>query len=222
MEKKKNEVKKKTASKTDKVDKKVTEVTKKEKNIDKSKSKKVNKIQFETTEQAEVKKFFIVIIVVLLCVGGIYLFTRAFVSKDLFKKDEPVTEEIQDGAFNDEVAIMGQIFNRPYEDYYVIIYDQTEGKNVGDMSNIVYNYSQKEDEKKLHMYSVDLSNELNKSYYDKDNENTSAKTLKDMKVGDNTLLRIKKNKKTGNLEVSKYITDIDAMKKELGIEETDK
>lgn len=203
MEKEKKEAKEKTVNKTDKV----------------NRTKQCNKIKFETAEQAEVKKFFIVILVVLCCVGAVYLFTRAFVSKDLFKGKEEETEEIQDGSVNYDVAIVGQIFNRPYSDYYVIIYNQNEGEYMSDMANIVSQYSALEDEDKLHMYNVDLSNDLNKSYYDVENENKSAKTLEELKLGDKTLLRIKKNKKTGNLEISKYITDIDAMKKELGIKE---
>lgn len=218
MEKKKNVAKEKTVAKTDKVNKK--EVVAKSKTADvKKKVKKETHIKFETTEQAEVKKFIIVILVVLLCVGAIYLFTRAFVSKDLFKKDEPKEEEVIEGEVDYEVAIMGQILNRPYDEYYVIIYNQSEGEYLGDMSSIVADYTSKEDDKKLHMYKVDLANELNTSYYDKDNENKKAKTLEDIKLGDKTLLKIKKNKKSGKLEISKYITDIDAMKKELGIED---
>lgn len=203
MEKKEKVSKKNTVAKTDKV----------------KKVKRNNKIKFETTEQAEVKKFIIVIIVVLLCVGAIYLFTRAFVSKDLFKKDEPKVEDVTEGEVNYDVAIMGQILNRPYDEYYVIIYNQSEGEYLGDMASIVSEYSTKEDDKKLHLYTVDLSNELNSSYYDKENENTKAKTLAEIKLGDKTLLKIKKNKKSGKLEISKYITDIDAMKKELDIKE---
>ncbi len=215
------EKKEKTVKKTDKV-KETKENAKVEKvtsEVKKTKPKKATKIKFETAEQAEVKKFFVVILVVLICVGGIYLFTRAFVSKDLFKKDEPKTEEVVDGEVNYDVTIMGQILNRPYDEYYVLIYNQSEGEYMGEMANIRYEYDNKEDDKKIHMYSVDLANELNKSYYDKDNENTKAKTLDEIKVGDKTLLKIKKNKKSGKLEVSKYITDIDEMKKELKIEE---
>ena len=106
MEKKKNVAKEKTVAKTDKVNKK--EVVAKSKTADvKKKVKKETHIKFETTEQAEVKKFIIVILVVLLCVGAIYLFTRAFVSKDLFKKDEPKEEEVIEGEVDYEVAIMG-------------------------------------------------------------------------------------------------------------------
>lgn len=233
MEEKKKNTKKKPVTKTDKVNKntKVKEVkeaaveeeTVKAKKVETKKSKvekaPKNKIKFETTEQAEVKKFLIVILVVLLCVGAIYFFTRAFVSKDLFKKDEPKTEEVTEGEINYDIAIMGQILNRPYDEYYVIIYNSEEGEFLGDMGNIVYEYSQKEDKKKDHMYRVDLANELNKSYYDPKNENKSAKTLEEIKLGEKTLLKIKKNKKTGKLEINKYITDIDAMKKELGIKD---
>lgn len=180
------------------------------------KTERVNKVKFETAEQQELKKFLVVILVVVLCVGGIYLFTRAFITKDLFKKDEPREEVVTPGEVDYEKAVMGTIFNGEYDDYYVAIYNTVEGDYVSDMYILVYDYTEKENHK--HMYTVDLSNEVfNGSYYDPENVNTNAKTLEELKVGDATLLRIQKNKKTGKKEITKYITDIDAMKKELGL-----
>lgn len=180
------------------------------------KTERVNKVKFETAEQQELKKFLVVILVVVLCVGGIYLFTRAFITKDLFKKDEPREEVVTPGEVDYEKAVMGTIFNGEYDDYYVAIYNTVEGDYVSDMYVLVYDYTEKDNHK--HMYTVDLSNEVfNGSYYDPENVNTNAKTLEELKVGDATLLRIQKNKKTGKKEITKYITDIDAMKKELGL-----
>ena len=71
-----------------------------------------------TAEQEEMFKFVIVILVVLACVGGIYLLTRAFVTKDLFNKDE--TKETAKGEINYNSAIVGNIMNRPYDEYYVM------------------------------------------------------------------------------------------------------
>lgn len=172
------------------------------------KKNKVNKINYNTTEQDEIKKFLIVIVVVLALCGGIYLLTRAFVSKDLFGKEDE-TQEVADGTIDYSVAIMGQILNRPYDEYYVAIYNAKDGEYVSDMATLLYNYSTQE--KHLHVYTVDLSNHLNADYYDPENVNTKAQSVADMKVGDITLLKVKKNK------ISKYIVDYDAMKKELGV-----
>lgn len=172
---------------------------------------KRNKINYATTsEQEEIKKLIIVILVVLVCVGGIYLLTRAFVTKDLFTSKENETEEVASGTVNYDVAIMGQILNRPYDEYYVAIYNSVEGDYVSDMALLVYGYTNKD--KHLHMYTVDLSNTLNKDYYDPEKVNTKAKKLADIKVGDITLLKIKNGK------IVKYIVDYSKMEKELGLD----
>lgn len=171
---------------------------------------KKNKVNYQTTEQEEIKKFLIVILVVLLCVGLIYLCTRAFVTKDLFKAKETETEEVVSGQINDSVAIMGQILNKAEDEYYVAIYNST-GKFTGDMGRLVYSYTSKE--KHLHVYTVDLNNKLNSDYYDPENVNEKAQTLEDIKVGDITLIKVKKGK------ITKYIVDFAKMQKELGVEE---
>ena len=168
---------------------------------------KKNKLYYSTGEQAEIKKFVIVVLVVLVCVVGIYYVTRAFVTKDLFTHDTTKEETIVPAEVNYDVAIVGQIMNRPYDEYFVAIYDTT-GSNNYDMSNIVSSYKS---QNKLHIYRVDLSEYMNKDFYKPDEVNEKATGVDDFKFGDITLLRIKKGK------ITKYITDLDAMKKELGV-----
>ncbi len=180
--------------------------------MEKEKKKvKKNKVNYQTTEQMEIKNFVIVIIVVLLCVGGLYLATRAFVTKDLFKdNDANKEEEVVAGSINYEMAIMGTILQKADKEYYVAIYDQSdEGKYVADMLTLVFNYTEKEEH--LPVYTVDLANKLNEGYYDPKNVNVDAKNVKDMKVGDITLLRVKNGK------IKKYIVDYAKMQKELGV-----
>ena len=50
----------------------------------------------------------------------------------------------------------------------------------------------KKNETAIKVYTADLSNELNKKYYDKDNINTSS--LETLKLGDITLLKISNGK----------------------------
>ena len=176
-----------------------------------NKKTKKNVVKYQTAEQTEIRNFIIVIIVVLLCVGAIYLLTRAFVTKDLFTKNETApTEEVVAGEVNYEVAIMGQILNRPYKEYYVAIYNQAEGDYAADMATMLYSYTKKE--KHLHVYTVDLSNKLNEGYYDPKNVNVDAKSLNELKVGDITLIKVKNGK------ISKYIVDYSKMEKELNVE----
>lgn len=185
-----------------------------EKNTDKAKK---NKLYYSTGEQAEVKKFIIVVLVVLLCVVGIYFLTRAFVTKDLFKH-ETNQEEVIKGEVNNDVAIVGTIMNRPYDEYYVAVYDST-GKNNYEMANNVV--SKYKNLKKLHIYRVDLHEHMNKDYYKPEEVNTKATGVDDFKFGDTTLLKIKRTKnkdgETYTYKIVKYITEIDQIKKELGV-----
>lgn len=177
----------------------------------KNKAKK-NKVHYaSTSEQQEIRNLCIVIIVVLLCVGGIYLLTRIFVTKDLFNNTE-TEEEVVAGTINYDVAIMGQILNRPYNEYYVAIYNGDDADYSGDMGLLIANYTKQDDH--LHIYTVNLANAMNVDFYDPDNVNTKAQSLDELKVGDITLLKIKKGK------ITKFIVDYAKMQKELGIEES--
>lgn len=182
----------------------------KKKEVVKAKKVNKNKVTYRTSEQDEMIKFVVVILVVLLCVGGIYLFTRAFVTKDLFTDDTSNSEVVQEGTVNYDVAIMGQLLNRPYKQYYAVIYDST-GDYASDMYTLVASYTKLEEHK--HIYTIDLSNELNKAYYDAENVNKKATSVSEMKVGDITLVKVKNGK------IEKYIVDYAKMQKELGIKE---
>ena len=165
------------------------------------------KEKLRTAEQEEMRKLGITVLIVIILVAGIALFTSAFVTKDLFnKKDEE--KEVVDY----EVAIVGNILNRPYDSYYVLVFDK-QGDSAADMNDILNGYKSLDPTKntKLHVYVVDLSNKMNSSFYDAEKENTSAKSVAEFKFGNKTLLKIKDGK------VEKYIVDLEKMKKELGL-----
>lgn len=170
----------------------------------------VKTLSIQTTEQSELKSFLIVILVVLVGVGLLFLATKAFVTKDLFgdKKEDTEEKEVV-GEVNYDVTIMGSLLNRPYDEYYAVIYDTT-GDRMYDMSSLVTAYKEIKDAK--HIYTIDLDNKLNESYYDPENVNTKAKKLSEVKVGDITLIKVKDGK------INKFITDYTKMKKELGVE----
>lgn len=195
--------------------------SKEEKKVAASTDKKKRRIYYSTTEQTEVKKFVIVILVVLLCVVGVYFLTRIFVTKDLLnKKEEEKVEEVIPGEVNYDMAIIGTIMNRPYDDYYVAIYDLS-GDYAYDMGTMIKSFTDaNKDKKDKKIYKVDLSSELNKSYYKPEEVNEKATGVSDLKVGDITLLRIKRTKNRDGsytYKINKYITELDAMKKELGV-----
>ena len=171
---------------------------------------KYESARIQSEDQKEIMRFFIVLLVVVLMVAAIYFLTRIFVTKDLGKKKEATTtEEVIPGNINYSVAIVGQILNRPYDSYYVMVFDTT-GDKVNDAQDLMMRYNVKENSK--HLYRVDLNNHINIEFYDKENENPEAKSVSEFKFGDLTLLYIKKGK------VEKYITDYNKMKAELGLQ----
>ena len=176
-------------------------------NKDNKKQKKEVKklIKIENEENKVVKKFIIVLLVVVVCVVAIYLFTRAFVSKDLFnnKKSNNNTTET---SFNYDITILGSAFNRPYDEYYVIAYKKSD-EQANYFSTIIQTYNQKENHIKIYM--ADLDDYMNKSYYDKDNVNKNATKASELKVGDYTLIKFNKGK------IAKYIEGKDNIVKEL-------
>ena len=134
--------------------------------MEKKKVKKIKssakKLKIQTTEQSELKSFLAVILVVVGCVLGLYIITAVFVAEDeVEKKDEEVA-----GVVNYDVAIMGQLLNRPYDEYYALVYD-VEGDYMYEMAALLSAYNAKDKHK--HIYTIDLGNKLNESYYDPEN-----------------------------------------------------
>lgn len=169
--------------------------------------KKNKKIKYETEEQKEVKKFIFVLLGLILIVVGVYFFTRAFVTKDLFdRKSNEVT--YTEGVISYDVAIVGNMLNRPYDEYYLIAFDSEDTK-VNYYNTIVSNYFNNDDSLKI--YHIDLANELNKKYIATEDEAISKKfeSIDKLKLGEVTLMKVENGK------VTKFLTSIEKIKEEL-------
>lgn len=164
----------------------------------KNKVKKVNNT-YHSEEQTEIFRFIIILVVLILLVIVVYFFTRAFVTKDLFNKDE---EKVTAGAINYNVATIGTMLNRPESEYFVMIYN-SENENASYYNSVVSKY--KQNEKPLPVYFIDLNNELNKKYYDKDHSNLNTGNLDNFRVSDVALLRVKNSKVIKALEKEEEI-----------------
>lgn len=171
--------------------------------------KKENK-KYVTEEQKEIQKFLLVLLGLVIIIIGIYFFTRVFVTKDLFKENE---RDYQVGAINYDLAIVGNMLSKPYNEYYVMAFSN-EDTQATYYNTLVSKYLSEKKDKALKVYYLDLSDALNKKYVSEDgNSSTLSKnfSLDDLKLGEITLMYVKDGK------LSKIITDIDAIKKEWGI-----
>lgn len=163
--------------------------------------------KYETEEQMEMKRFVFVLLGLIIIIIGIYFFTRAFVTKDLFKETSDVN--YKEGTINYNVAIVGTLLNRPEKEYYVMAFSN-EDNNANYYNVLVSEYMSKESA--LKVYYLDLDNELNKDYiaYD-ENPSNSFTSIQDLKLGNLTLIKIKDGK------VTKFIINEDEIKKEFAI-----
>lgn len=165
-------------------------------------NKKLKNQKYYTEEQKEIQKFIIIVVVLVLVIGAIYFLTDKFV-------EQGNSNNTTTGEINYDKATIGTLLNRPYDEYYAMIYssNSTEESYYNSIKN---NYSSKDDGLKI--YYIDLDNELNKKYYNVNNDNKSnpsAKSIDEINLGDITLIKVK------NGEIVSYIEDIEQIKTEL-------
>lgn len=164
-------------------------------------SKKLKQQKYYTEEQKEIRKFVFIILGLFVIIGAIYFITDKFV--------EEGNNQVLDGEINFDKATIGTLLNRPYEEYYALIYN-SESTNSPYYSSIKNGYTGKSDSIKL--YFIDLKNDMNSKYYNKNNDgksNSNAKTIEDLNLGDITLIKVK------NGEIISYIDNVDNIVKEL-------
>lgn len=161
----------------------------------------------QNEETKTMKQFLITLIIVIIGVVGIYLLTKYVVKKDNATNNSSNTEE--KSYIDPNTAIVGTMLNKSSDAYYVIIYDKTKD-NATTYYSLVSTYKAKD--KALKVYTVDLSNSLNKKYIATDNKtNPKTTNLEDLKFGEVTLLKVKNNKITEAYETT------DAIKKALDV-----
>jgi len=154
-------------------------------------------------DENAIKKFVIISIVIGLLIAVVYGFT------ELLKDEEEAPNEVIAGSINYDKVTVGTILNRPYDEYYVIVYD-VENSDAVLYSTLMTKYMQHKEEKDyLKIYYCDLSNTLNNKYYNVGNDNKSnpkATSVEEFDFSDLTLLKIKNGK------ITKYIESIDEIK----------
>lgn len=137
------------------------------------------------------------IIVLTFCVG-MYFATKYLVEKD----SDTTNEEEQTIKINNDVAIVGTMLNKNDSEYFVILYNKKDDK--------AYEYQSlvSENKTKLNIYTVDLGNALNNKFYDKDNTNTKADNINDLRFGDITLIKVKDGKIINSYESLEQIKNV--------------
>lgn len=170
----------------------------------KNRKKTTDVIKFETREIKKNKgmnddykvmiSFIIVLVVIALLVSLLFFFNGKFVTKDHFQDKETTTTEPV--KYDSKVVTVPTMFNLSKDPYYVLLYDKKDEK-----SFLYDDLVSRFDDEDIKLYSVDMSDRMNKAYYDiKGTANKDIKTYKDVLITEPTLLVFKKGK------VTEYIT----------------
>ena len=151
-----------------------------------------------------IKRFIIILIIVLAITVGIYFLTKYAVKKDTTSSADSKSSST-DVSIDYTKCIVGNMLNKNESEYYVILYDSNDS-NKSTYTDMVTNYA-KED-KHLAVYTVDLSNKLNTKYYTVDKTNPISDNVNDLKFGDITVIKVKDGKITNAYESVKDIKKV--------------
>lgn len=161
-------------------------------------SKEIKQHTIKNEDYQKVISFIVILVVVLVCLGGLFFFNGKYVSKDEFQ-NTTTTEAVV--SIDNTVILSNDIFNQKDSKYMVMIFrskDKTENMFNG---SLVSGYQGNDK-----VYSVDLSNKMNENIYNvKEKEKLLVSNVKDLNVIRPTLLIIEKGK------VTKAVTDNEEM-----------
>lgn len=136
-----------------------------------------------TNNDNQIYKFVKMMITLVIIFAVLYIVVGIFITKEIDfsgNKDNEVTDSVSNKI------LASSIFNQKEEEYYVYFYD-FENMN----STIESTLTSKLKDAKI--YRVNTKDALNQNYVTEGTGNKSAKTLDELKVVDNTLIKIVNN-----------------------------
>ncbi|MDD2410040.1 MAG: hypothetical protein PHD03_04925 [Bacilli bacterium] len=147
------------------------------------------------TDVSEIKTLLIIIAIIILVVIGLYYFTESSLNKKKAKEENKVPE------ISYKETILGNIFNLPLKEYYIIAYNKDADK-ASNYEKLYNTYSNKE--VALPIYVVDLSLKFN-SFSISEITNKKPNNASEVAIKEAALILIKDGK------VSKYFESIEEM-----------
>ncbi len=160
-------------------------------------------MKYQTEEQKELVKFGIVLGIVVILVAGVFVLSKVLI------KHEAADLEYQSGNVSTTTAIVGTILNQKESEYYVLAYDYNSTDSTA-YETYASNYATSAN--KLKVYFLDLSNAFNKDFYVTENSNPKATSIKDLKIKNGTLIKVKSGK------IVEYVEGLENIAKKLKVE----
>ena len=162
------------------------------------KSTKTGVIKYANEDTNEIKKFIFILVGVAVIAVLLYFVTAKYLVKDNFQEEEntPATEEISYTSVK-----VGTLFNRPYDEYYVLCYDKSsETSPYYTVLATLYTGDTK-------LYIMDLSLDVNKQYVGTTGNDKATKPS-ELSIVNPTLMLIKDGKISKYYEGEEKITSV--------------
>lgn len=168
------------------------------------KTKRIRKDKSISTEENNIKTFLISVIIILGCLGIVYLFTLLAQKKGLFDEgyNKPETKTPSISYTN---ITSGTVFDRDEDEYYVLFIDTKDSSYIY-ISSIIAKYEENDDY--LPIYIVDLNDSFNKNIIgEEDNEDASDSS--ELSIKDYALMKVEDGENT------KYLSTLEEIEEEL-------
>lgn len=160
------------------------------------------KLNYSNTEfNIQFKNIIIVTVVVLVSLGLFYLLTIALLGK---KPTVNTSSGNSSTEIQNQEILLGSSFDVSSDKYIVLYYDSTDEDNSSDIKSLVSSYRSKDES--LSLYTVDLSDALNKPFVSSEESNQNASNASELKVKNPTLIVFEVGK------INDYVEGFDSIK----------
>lgn len=160
-----------------------------------------------TSKSDEVTKLVEIILVILVIFAAFYLITY-WVDHSKKKTTNNKTENTQDTVIQYDEILVGNILNQNKSEYYVLVMTEKD-KTEKTFSTYTTNYTAKEGS--LRLYTANLDDIFNKTYKGEESK-LDSENIDDLKVKENTLLKIADHKIVESIEgtsnIQKKLTEL--------------
>lgn len=154
------------------------------------KQKRLKTQKYDSEDTKEIRNLIIIAVILIALAVGLY-----FLTDSILKKKTNNTTKVE---FDYTECTVGTMFNRPYDEYYVFLFDSTS-TSASQYQSLISNYEKKENSKKI--YFVDLSIKFNSPYVG-EKSNKKPTKASEVQIKDSALILIK------NSKVSKYYESV--------------
>lgn len=160
------------------------------KKTNKTKRKVEEKNKIENVGSFDTDKFKVIYIVLgVICIFCIFYLITIFV----LNKDENTTKTDEEVEISLDTTIVGRSFSMPEDKYYVLYYDAKDEAVSEEYSSTITNYIYSTSEDHVKLYTVDMSDALNKKYVSEESKSMPEK-VSDIAIKGTTLMVIEKGK----------------------------